>query len=106
MEQKSGSLISSAEACSIASRLLGAERSAGSFEAELATVKTNNSFDSFGTTCEIELAYIVKNETVMVYVNAYTGEVIGGDYFKAVSNGAIGATETMMEIMNDHEKHK
>ena len=37
---------------------------------------------------KVELAYIVKNEAVMVYVNAYTGEVIGGDYFKAVSGGA------------------
>ena len=36
---------------------------------------------------------IVKNEAVMVYVDAYTGEVIGGDYFKAVSGGAAGATE-------------
>lgn len=93
VERKSGSLISSAEACDIASRLLDAEMSVGSFEVELATVKTNNNFNESGTTGGVELAYIVKNEAVMVYVDAYTGEVIGGDYFKAVSGGAAGATE-------------
>lgn len=82
VEHKSGSLISPAEACGIVSRLLDAEMSADSFEAELATVKTNNSFGGAGAAGEVKLAYIVKNNAVMVYVDAYTGEVIGGDYLK------------------------
>ena len=59
----------------------------------LATVKTNTYFNSSVTKDEIRLAYLISTPSDVVYVDAYTAEVIGGDTYKAVRGGAIGASE-------------
>ena len=45
--------------------------------------------DSLG---DIRLAYIVKNQDIEVYVDALSGEIIGGDIFKSLG-GASAAPE-------------
>lgn len=59
----------------------------------LATVKTNNHFKNNVAENDLRLAYMVSTASSVVYVDAYTAEVVGGDIYKAVRGGAIGASE-------------
>lgn len=59
----------------------------------LATVKTNNHFKNDVVENDLRLAYMVSTASSVVYVDAYTAEVVGGDIYKAVRGGAIGASE-------------
>ncbi|HKL98843.1 MAG TPA: hypothetical protein VJZ06_02905 [Mobilitalea sp.] len=59
----------------------------------LATVKTNNFFDNAVEEGNLRLAYMISSPTTVVYVDAYTATIIGGDIYKAVLGGAIGASE-------------
>ncbi len=72
---------------------MGEEMTSQKIEVEFATVKTNACFDESVTPNVIKLAYIVKTDSTYVYVDAYTGEIIGGEIMKAVLGGAIGASE-------------
>lgn len=59
----------------------------------MATVKTNNHFGNVVTEDKLRLVYIVSMPNTVVYVDAYTAEIIGGDIYKAILGGAIGAPE-------------
>ena len=56
-------------------------------------MKTNNYFENVVTEDDLRLAYMVSTASSVVYVDAYTAEVVGGDIYKAVRGGAIGASE-------------
>lgn len=81
-ETKSTLTISSAKAIEIAEVILGEEMIYPKIEVEFATVKTNTCFDESVIPNEIKIAYIVKTDSTHVYVDAYTGEIIGGEIMK------------------------
>lgn len=67
--------------------------STGDKSIELGTVKSNSTFTTNNDTLgDIRLAYIVKNQDIEVYVDALSGEIIGGDIYKSLG-GAIAAPE-------------
>lgn len=89
--EKDKSVITEEEAIVAANDILEAGTEITSIR--LATVKTNTYFNSSVTKDEIRLAYLISTPSDVVYVDAYTAEVIGGDTYKAVRGGAIGASE-------------
>ena len=84
-------IIPKEEAVEIANSILEMEETI--IETRLATVKTNNYFNNSVTENELKLAYMINTADSIVYVDAYNAEVIGGDTYKVVNGGAIGASE-------------
>lgn len=60
---------------------------------KLTTVKTNNRFKNDIVEGELRLAYEASSECTIVFVDAYTGEVIGGDIYKVERGSTVGAPE-------------
>ena len=82
--------ITSSDALAIARSILNMEDTSQSYNVELATAKTNTFFDGSLAEGIVRLAYIVETDSHTVYVDAYTGDVLGGDIFKTVKGGAVG----------------
>lgn len=81
-EKSEAPVITSSEAASIAGSVLGTDMSTQDYEIELSTVKTNTYFDNSIVPNEIKLAYLIKTDSFIVYVDANTGDIIGGDALK------------------------
>lgn len=93
IESRSVSFIPCSKAIDIARDYLGESVFISDNDVELATVKTNHFFDNSFDKGEIRLAYIVKTSSYTVYVDAFSGDIIGGDLPKAILGGAIGAED-------------
>ncbi|MBQ3913711.1 MAG: hypothetical protein II694_12120, partial [Lachnospiraceae bacterium] len=66
----------------------------GSFDKyEIKTVKANSFFFDNKDNGNIVLAFCFYNDNYLVYVNAYNGDIIGGDIFKTTRGGAIGTPD-------------
>ncbi len=89
--EKDASVISEEKAIAVANDILGTGERITNIR--LATVKTNNYFENTVTEDALRLAYMVSTASSVVYVDAYTAEVVGRDIYKAVRGGAIGASE-------------
>lgn len=89
--ENDASLISEEKAIAVANDILG--KGEKITKIRLTTVKTNNYFKNAVTEDDLRLAYMVSTASSVVYVDAYTAEVVGGDIYKAVRGGAIGASE-------------
>lgn len=89
--KKDESVISEEKAIAVANDILGTSEKITNIR--LTTVKTNNYFKNAVTEDDLRLAYMVSTASSVVYVDAYTAEVVGGDIYKAVRGGAIGAIE-------------
>lgn len=79
--EKDKSVITEEEAIVAANDILEAGTEITSIR--LATVKTNTYFNSSVTKDEIRLAYLISTPSDVVYVDAYTAEVIGGDTYQS-----------------------
>ena len=91
---KDTKVIPKEKAIAIANNVLGTGEKIT--DVRLATVKSNGSFGSTVRENVIHLAYNVSTASRVVYVDAYTGDVVGGDIYKSVLGGAIGAIELQM----------
>lgn len=87
----SANIIPKEKAIAVANNILGTGEKIT--DIRLATVKTNNHFKNNVAENDLRLAYMVSTVSSVVYVDAYTSEVVGGDIYKAVRGGAIGASE-------------
>lgn len=73
-------VITQEEAIAVANSLL--EENEKITDVQLASVKANDFFGSTDGEGNLHLAYIISTESSMVYVDAYTAQVIGGDLYK------------------------
>lgn len=78
--EKDKDIISEEEAIEIAKNLWKTDETI--IEARLAIVKTNNYFNNSATENELRLAYMISTAESIVYVDAYTAEIVGGDAYK------------------------
>lgn len=84
--EKDKDMISEEEAIETACGILKTDEKI--IETRLATVKTNDYFKNSAGENELRLAYMIITADTIVYVDAYTGEVIGGDAYKALYSEA------------------